>query len=323
MKKLMALFLTLAVCAGAFCFSASAAESGSFGDLAWSLQDGVLTISGNGDMEELGMFSPEQWLVFADDITSVVIENGVTRIGNFAFLGCDNLVSVSLPEGLTEIGEFAFQSCDVLTDIELPQSLQTIKTGAFTMCGITEITVPASVTTFEEAVFEACTALETVVFECTLTEIGAFTFADCDSLTTVYYSGTEAEWNAIVATLDEDNAPLLAATVICSDTQTGGDEESSADLSASEEAGDVSVSEDAILESGDESGDLAVITVGDVNFDGGIDSLDAAAVLKFDAILISLSDDAQTAADVNGDGSVDSLDAAQILKFDAGLIQEF
>ncbi len=63
--------------------------------------------------------------------------------------------------------------------------------------------------------------------------------------------------------------------------------------------------------------------VGDVNGDGKINSLDAAWVLKHDAMIISLDDTQLKAADVNGDGKVNSLDAAQILKLDAGIIKEF
>jgi len=62
---------------------------------------------------------------------------------------------------------------------------------------------------------------------------------------------------------------------------------------------------------------------GDVNGDGMVNSLDAAQALKFDALIIELSETALTAADVNGDGSVNSLDAAMILKYDAGIIDGF
>ncbi len=69
--------------------------------------------------------------------------------------------------------------------------------------------------------------------------------------------------------------------------------------------------------------DIAEITYGDVNGDGKINSLDAAQVLKHDAMLITLSAEALVNADVNDDGKVNSIDAAQILKYDAFLIDEF
>jgi len=64
-------------------------------------------------------------------------------------------------------------------------------------------------------------------------------------------------------------------------------------------------------------------TLGDVNEDGAVNSLDAAYVLRYDAELISLDYKQLWAADVNGDGIVNSLDAAWILRFDAELITEF
>ena len=80
-------------------------------------------------------------------------------------------------------------------------------------------------------------------------------------------------------------------------------------------------SEDSESGSSEEVVDIGIL--GDVNGDGSVDSLDAAQVLKYDALLIELDGAALQRADVNSDGMVDSLDAAMILKFDAGLIFEF
>ncbi len=283
MKKFTAVLLALVLTAFSFCFSASAAQSGNFGNLTWRLEDGVLTVSGEGAMEDLSFFEASQWRLYALDITSVVIEEGVTSIGNVAFLGCDNLTSISLPEGITSIGEYAFQSCDSLAEINLPQSLTTLMSGAFSMCAsLKEITVPEAVTTFEEAVFEACTSLETVDFRCTLSTVPPFTFDGCTALKTVRYAGTEEEWSAITASLAVGNDALLDAEI-----EFGG----------------------AML--------------GDVNGDGVTDNLDAAYVLRHNAMLITLTGDALTLGDVSGDGTVNSLDAALILKYDAGLIEGF
>ncbi len=68
---------------------------------------------------------------------------------------------------------------------------------------------------------------------------------------------------------------------------------------------------------------VADVTYGDVNGDSKINSLDAAQILKHDAMMITIEGDALVAADVTGDGKVNSLDAAQILKFDALIIDSF
>ena len=62
---------------------------------------------------------------------------------------------------------------------------------------------------------------------------------------------------------------------------------------------------------------------GDVNGDGVVDASDAMALLRYDALLVTLSDDSLTAADVNGDGQVDAVDAIIILQYDAKMITEF
>ncbi len=93
----------------------------------------------------------------------------------------------------------------------------------------------------------------------------------------------------------------------------------SSDIASSDaDVSDIEVSTD------DTSDDVVVdVVYGDVNGDGTIDSLDAAQVLKYDALLVELNSDALVAADVNGDEFVDSLDAAQVLKYDALLIDSF
>ena len=110
-----------------------------------------------------------------DGITSVVIPNSVTRIGNFAFVGCKNLESVVIGDGVVSIGEDAFSDCNNLTSITIPNTVTSIGDSAFRGCsGLTSITVPNSVTS-----------------------IGDYAFEYCKSLTSIKYRGTEAEWNAI------------------------------------------------------------------------------------------------------------------------------
>lgn len=94
--------------------------------------------------------------------------------------------------------------------------------------------------------------------------------------------------------------------------------ESSEESSENSEESYVSESSDQ-----EESSEVDDLLIGDTNGDGDINSLDAAQVLKHDAVLISLENAALQRADVNGDGSANSLDAAQILKYDAGMIIGF
>ena len=100
------------------------ASGGTTGDCTWTLDDGVLTISGNGAMGNYDVFSsPTPW---ETDITDVVIDNGVTHIGDMAFYGCTELAGITIPDSVTSIGDLAFYGCTELTDITIPDSVTTI-----------------------------------------------------------------------------------------------------------------------------------------------------------------------------------------------------
>lgn len=115
-EKIISLLLSIVMIASAFfCvdFSAIAAYSGSFGQLSWNLQSntGVLTISGNGEME----YSDDvPWSEYKDSIKSVNISEGVTSICDYAFYRCRNLVDVGISNTVVEIGSDAFNECTSL-----------------------------------------------------------------------------------------------------------------------------------------------------------------------------------------------------------------
>ena len=102
--------------------------------LTWELtNDGTLTISGTGDMTDFtdrGPWHEEH----ANDILALVVADGVTSVGDFAFSGCTKLASVTLPASVTRIGEKAFWSCHALTAITLPGAGVKIGEGAFQTC---------------------------------------------------------------------------------------------------------------------------------------------------------------------------------------------
>ena len=86
-------------------------------DLTWTLdEDGVLTISGTGDMWDYPHPPEQPWFAFANEIQEVVLKPGVTGIGDHAFHNCREIRTVTMPEGVTSIGDLAFSGCDALTD---------------------------------------------------------------------------------------------------------------------------------------------------------------------------------------------------------------
>ena len=96
----------------------------------------TLTVGGTGAMPDFNSFDDQPWKDLREKkIKTVVIETGVTSIGNKAFTGCDVLTSVTLPEsGLETIGEIAFMGCEKLSSITIPKSVTTIKEQAFYLC---------------------------------------------------------------------------------------------------------------------------------------------------------------------------------------------
>ena len=147
---------------------ATVVASGTSGDVSWTLtDDGVLIISGTGAMADYADGNSVPWASNQADITSVVIENGVTTIGNYAFYYCRNLTSVSIPAGVTSIGDYAFIYCGLnaatnLTVTISGSSLTTIGREAFSLANLKSITIPASVTSIGFAAFNNCGNLETM-----------------------------------------------------------------------------------------------------------------------------------------------------------------
>ena len=152
-------------------------------EIEWSLEDGILTISGNGRMADYDENSTP-WNGEKEQITGIVIEEGINRIGDWCFANCSNAKTVSLPEGLIEIGTAAFLNCKGLENIEFPESLSVIGGTAFGHCyGLTGITIPEGITDVGYYSFYDCTGLQEINLPDSLTVIHAGTFRECTSLT--------------------------------------------------------------------------------------------------------------------------------------------
>ena len=144
-KRIVLLSLLVALCC-LLTVSAAAADaptSGTCGaNLTWTLDPaGTLTISGTGEMEGYDYYGAP-WSRNRDSIKTVVIESGVTTIGDYSFYGCENMTGVTLPEGLATIGKGVFDRCESLTDINIPRSVKAIGEGAFSGCSsLTDVSI--------------------------------------------------------------------------------------------------------------------------------------------------------------------------------------
>ena len=143
-------------------------------NLTWTLSaDGTtMTISGSGAMKNY-ITDDSPATQKKDNVKKVVIEDGVTSIGDFAFFYCSSLTSIEIPSGVTSIGKNAFQYCSSLTSIEIPESVISIGNNTFEHCSsLTNITIPGSVTSIGDFAFFGCgDSLEiTVSCDSTLTK---------------------------------------------------------------------------------------------------------------------------------------------------------
>ena len=194
--------------------TASAAPSGACGDnLTWifSEKTGTLTISGTGDMYDYSNME-RPWERHGKSITEIVINEGVTSIGNCAFSNLLYVMDVNVSDSVTTIGDRAFAFCFYLPSIVIPENVKSIGCRAFEFCQeITSIVIPDSVEEIADRAFWYCHSLEDVTIGDGVTKIGEDVFAYCDSLISVtvngnnqYYSSDE---NGVL--FDKDKTTLL------------------------------------------------------------------------------------------------------------------
>lgn len=159
---------------------------GKCGDnLQWSLSsDGVLTIDGTGKMFDYNSVPPyniSPWY-HNTNITTLIVKEGVTSIGDYAFLGCYKISNISFPNSLTSIGYSAFDPCSGLTEITLPENLIYLGGYSLTSGNFSSISIPIGITSIEKYTFANCKKLKSVSLPDTLTSIGEGTFNQCTSL---------------------------------------------------------------------------------------------------------------------------------------------
>ncbi len=188
--------------------------------------DGSLKLTGTGATYDYALNGNDSVFKYDENIRSVTVSDGITRIGDYLFFRCENVQSIALPATLTEIGSNVIAQNDTivgavagsLTSLVIPSRVTTIGEKAFRHNAFTELIIPASVRNWGDYAFADCAKLETVRVESSI--IGSFAFPGCSSLSTlvissnvkkfgnnmltycsnletITYEGTIVQWNAI------------------------------------------------------------------------------------------------------------------------------
>ena len=224
-KYISCLLVLLALVLPMLGMEAAAAEtSGTCGEnVTWTLDDaGTLTISGTGDMENYDS-GTAPWYGQRTKIQSVVIEDGVTGIGEYAFYGCVKMTDITIADSVTWCGFYAFEKCSSLTSVYItdvavwlnldnqsslltgnelekklyldgklitqlviPEGVTEIVWYAFYNCSsLKSVTIPDSVTYIDDSAFLGCTSLKSVTIPDSVTYIDDSAFSGCTSLKSV------------------------------------------------------------------------------------------------------------------------------------------
>ena len=216
--------------------SAEADRSGTFGKFAWTLEDGTLTISGEGILPNYyPAAGKENWQAYNEEITELILEEGITGTGFMSFSDCTALETVTLPESLTVLGQYSFRNCTALESIAIPEKVIMVEPDAFEGCesledinvadenpvyasedgilynkAVTELvlfpegkvadpyTVPDEMTRIGAGMFSGCTGIKSLIIPDHVTGIGANAFSNCTSLERVSMadSVTSMGWGA-------------------------------------------------------------------------------------------------------------------------------
>ena len=179
------------------------------GKMHWSISaDHLLTISGSGEMPNYTRDVNAPWYPYQGQIESIIVEDGITALGNFSFYGCSKAVSIDIPDGIITIPDSCFEECSSLESIDLPDSVRTFGEFAFYYCSqLKSITIPEGVMKLtSNRLFQICSSLNSITLPSSIKQLGGWcTFS---SIPNIYFNGTLKQWLNISF---EDSLPMQSA----------------------------------------------------------------------------------------------------------------
>ncbi|MBE6805870.1 MAG: hypothetical protein E7526_05070 [Ruminococcaceae bacterium] len=188
----LSLVLILSICPlGLFSLTASAETdtSGTTGDCTWWLEGTVLTISGNGSMTN---YTSSSILPWGTEITKVIISEGITRIGDYAFSNCAFITEISFPDSIKSIGQSAFYGCYSIDKFIIPEGVESIGSRAFAYCrDVKEIVIPSTVSSLPNDVFDGDFNLTDLTIKGGVSTYKNRMFCELEGLKNLYLYGND------------------------------------------------------------------------------------------------------------------------------------
>lgn len=157
------------------------------GEVSWTLSNGILRVSAQGKMPDYGWGeNAAPWKTREKEIRKVIINAGITYIGESAFEGCENLVEVQIAKGIKSIGAYAFKDCERLETVEMPDSVTKIGNSVFYNCyKLTNFQLPSNIREIGERAFQDCNSIHDIILPETLKKIDFGAFICCHSLKSI------------------------------------------------------------------------------------------------------------------------------------------
>lgn len=163
--------------------------------VTWEFDSGILTISGTGAMDDYTEKEDDYlpWMEYRSDIRGIVVENGVTAVGDYAFAACTSAEVVQLPDTLSSVGKHAFEECYALSEITIPSGVVSVGEYAFSGSGLADIVLPDGITKIEKYTFESCRDLLSITIPENVTVIDEYAFYNCVAMKIANITGNVTE----------------------------------------------------------------------------------------------------------------------------------
>ena len=163
-------------------------KRGKCGDCTWTFDtdSGQMIVTGTGKFYPAACWDCDI-MDYVGDVKSLIIDEGITSIGDSTFMECNTLEKVWLADSITEVSYDCFQWCDKLVELKLPANLEYVGNGSFSAICIPRLTLPDSLRVIDKGAFSSLNWLTSLTLNEGLEEIGAWAFSDCEKLETDIY----------------------------------------------------------------------------------------------------------------------------------------